>query len=47
MTFKKWNMSSAACLHSSLSHPKLVGTWKLVETAFLKRVVYWKMGVIF
>jgi hypothetical protein len=47
MTFKKWNMLSTACLHSSLSHLKLVGTWKLVKIAFPKSVVYRETGVIF
>jgi hypothetical protein len=39
MTFKKWYISSAACLRSLLSHLKLVGTWKLVKIAFPKSVV--------
>jgi hypothetical protein len=47
MTFKKWNISSMAYLLSSLSYLELVDTQKLVKTVFLKRVVYWKMGVIF
>jgi hypothetical protein len=47
MTFKKQNMSSAACLHSSLSHLKSVGTWKLVKIVFPKSMLYMKTGVIF
>jgi hypothetical protein len=47
MTFKKQNISSTACLLSSLSHLKLVGTWKLVKIAFPKSMVYRKMGVTF